>query len=374
MKKIIFVILGIFWVFFSLHISYGYDIDEFSTAVYSWSNWYIKNNTFNKQNLVKNFCDNINKYDKNNNAYNSKDSLFLSILCTKLWIQTSYKSNAIIQLKEDHLKNYKNLVESAKNDKSLWIYRKCNINWWYIADSSSLNNVDFSCVSSSAFNELANDYLNIATYIVYWWFKWNDWMKRFEKDFFLWAVCEDSYLNWNDDNKKRCKHTKTKKYFKDLVEWLNNWIKNLYFLKVTPSDIYDVISWKNWIGHLLNVKDKLYNELYFYSIFSEYYASMIELEHTILSVKSDNSNWYKQVQFVYQKEVQQARKNILLARYSIKRSFAVLKDVYWTLPLHIWYMALKEDILKLMESLAKIYTPIDQLRTKLKNVQDKDKK
>jgi len=41
------------------------------------------------------------------------------------------------------------------------------------------------------------------------------------------------------------------------------------------------------------------------------------------------------VQFVYQKEVQQARKNILLARYSIKRSFAVLKDVYWTLPLHI---------------------------------------
>jgi len=37
-------------------------------------------------------------------------------------------------------------------------------------------------------------------------------------------------------------------------------------------------------------------------------------------------------------------------------------------------MALKEDILKLMKSLAKIYTPIDQLRTKLKNVQDKDKK
>jgi len=37
-------------------------------------------------------------------------------------------------------------------------------------------------------------------------------------------------------------------------------------------------------------------------------------------------------------------------------------------------MALKEDISELMKSLAKIYTPIDQLRTKLKNVQDKDKK
>ena len=375
MKKIISVFWGVFWVFFFLHMSYGYDIDGFSNALYNWVNNYKKNDTFTKINLIKNFCDNVNKYD-DNNWYNSEDSLFLSILCTNLWIQTNYKSNSTIQLKEGHLKDYKNLVENAKNDKSIWIYAKCKINWWYLTDSSSLNNVDFSCVSSSVFNELANDYLNIATYIAYWWFAWDDWMKRFEKDFFLWneTGCVNSYLNSDDDNKKWCKHPKTKKYFKDLVEWLNNWIKNLYFLKVTPSDIYDVISWKNWIGHLLNVKDEIYNELYFYSMFLKYYASMIELEHTILSIKADNSNWYKQAKFFSQKEIQQAKRNILLARYSIKRSFSVLKDVYWTLPLHIWYMALQEDILKLMKSLAKIYTPIDQLRTKLKNVQDNDKK
>ena len=367
MKRIIFIILSIFWIFFFLHTSYWYDIDGFSTSLYSGT----KNN-LNKYNLVKTFCNNVNKYD--NGEFNSKDSLFLTILCTKTWIETDYSSNTDISLKENPLKDYEKLFENAKEDKNKWIYAKCKINWWYTTDPESLNNINFSCVSSSAFNELVNDYLNIATYVAYWWFGTKTWLKKFEWDFFTWIICEDSYLYSDDDNKKWCIHTKTYKYFDDLVSWLNNWIKNLYFLDVSPDDVYNKISWEKWSNHLLNVKDKIYNELYFYSIFLKYYASMIELEYTSLSIKSDNLNWIKQVQLVNQEEVQQAKKNIILARYTIKRSFAVLKDVYWTLPLHIWYMALKEDISELMKSLAKIYTPIDQLRTKLKNVQDKDKK
>jgi len=350
MKKLFLIILFVLFI----NQSYSYNVSAFSNVLYSWT----KNN-LSKYNIVKTFCDNVNNF--NDWEFNSKESLFLNILCLKIWIDTEYQ-----------FKDEENL-KFTENKKKL-IYEQCKITWWYTTDSSSLNNINFSCVSSNIFNELANDYINIATYFAYWWFKQDEWLKKFEQDFYLWeGICDDSYLKSDDDNKDYCIHKKTYKYFKELILWLNNWIKDLYFIDVNADNIYDKMSWKQ-SKNLLNIKDKLYNELYFYSLFLEYYISILKTKPNEISLKSDNYMWIKQVQQINQEEIKQWKKNILIACYTIKKSFSVLKDIYWVLPLHIWYMALKEDIVELMKAWSRIYTPIDQLRTKLKNVQDKDKK
>lgn len=356
MKKVLIIIFLVITTF--CWVSYANDsIDTFSNKLYTETR-----EGLDKYKLVQSFCDNTVFYNKD--KFDAKESLFLNILCKHLWINTKYryKSKTDLSLKEKNFKNIKSIFE------------KCKKNSWYITDEKSLNDIKFACVGSSIFNKLANDYLNIATYFAYWGFKWEDGFKKFEKDFFVWTDCDTSYLISDDDDKKRCQHPKTYKYIKELVSWLNDWLEQLYFIDVNPDNVYDKISWTDWSNHFLNVKDKLYNDLYFYTLFLEYYASMIELDPNSLSLKTDNMNWIENIKLLNIQEVNQARRDETLARYSVKRSFTVLKNIYRTFPLHIWYTALKEDISNFMKSLARVYTPIDQLRTKLENVQDKDKK
>ncbi len=386
MKKIFFLILSIFYIFST---SFSNNVDLLTERLY----WIFsdKNNenfkTLNKHNIVKSFCDNVSINSIYDWWFSVNKSLFLKILCNNTWINTNYSTSYDFLLKKDSLDVYKSLSDNSKKNSNNWIFGKCKVDVWYITSTDSLNNVNFVCVADSIFNELANDYLNIATYFAYWGFKNDKWLKQFESDFFLWDICNNSYLMSDNDNEKYCKHKEAYTYFKNLISWLNNWIKNLYFIDVSPENIYTKIkkteikdaNWNNIKStqstkYFLTIKDMLYTELYFYSIFLEFYASTIELESSWLQLKTDSFESVKNMERISQEEANRARESVNLAKFSVSKSFTVLKDVYWTLPLHIGYMAIKEDIKKLMSALATIYTPIDQLRYKLKNVQDKDKK
>lgn len=370
-RKILISIFVAFLPFFGFSTNYSKFQDDLYTK-------YTKAEKMNKYVLVKNFCEEIVKQDRFDWKFEPKKSLFLQVLCEKTWINDWWKFESKIKLKEKWVKFYEKLKEDSAKGSRLWIrswiFGKCRIQNWVNTDDESLNNVDFACVTSDIFDKLANDFINIATYFAYWGFDTPENMVLFEKDFYIWKICPKSYIYDEGSNSDTCKHSKTYKYYKNLVSGLNGGLKGLSLIETDKSKIYKDFSpekeTKQATMYLMTAKDYVYNELYFYSIFIWYYTAMIETNTWKFQLKATD---IRKSNKDTQSESINAKDNITLARNSVKKSFTVIKDIYRTFPIHLWYMALYEDIGKLRESFAKLYTPLDQFRYKLKNVQDEDK-
>lgn len=346
---------------------------EFQNSLYSK---YENAKKTDKYTLVKNFCDEIVKKEKFEWKFETKKSLFLQVLCDSTWIWESWDFDSKIQLKWKWVKFYTKLVPDSrkKHWAGSWIFSQCEIKDWINTDRDSMNNVDFACVAWDIFRKLANDYVNVATYFAYGWFKWKDNMKKFEKDFYLWKRCPQSYIHDESSDEEFCKHPKTYKYYRNLVAWLNAWLKKMDLIQTDAWKIYDDFepekTWSQAAMYMMSTKDYIYNELYFYSIFVWYYSTMIDSNTWKFQLKSANR---KDLDKNTKSESIMARNDLMVARSSVKKSFTVIKDIYRTFPIHLGYRALYEDIGKLRKSFAKLYTPLDQFRYKLKNVQDEDK-
>lgn len=339
--------------------------------------WYNFDNNKNitKKEIVANFCKESVNIDKTTFIDSSK-SVFLKILCDSTKIYDDKENFYSIDESKLKTEYYDNLVDNVeKNKLTKWILSECSLAYWIPINDSSLNNVDFTCVAKDIFDNLADDYINLATYIAYGW--WNEDIKKFEKDFFIWKYCSISYLNSSNDNNKWCKHPETYKYVSSINSSLKNVLKNLNLFKNINSikDIYNLLGNKTDKAnneYFLSIKNHLYNELYFYSVFLTYYSLHISGNSSSTSLKMAWNNITK-FKVNNMKEYIEAQKNITIARLSVKKSLNIISNIYWSYPIHVWFLAITEDFKKLRDSLVKIYTPLDQLRYKLKNVQDLDK-
>jgi len=344
----------------------------------------------NRKTIVKNFCNKMSSYeilDSNLTWINAKNSVFLKILCNTTWIYKDNKFKEKLEIPDKEKKYYKKLKEDAQKDSliSFWLFWKCKNKDDILIDKPWLNNVNFVCVANDIWHKLANDEINLWSYIVYWWFTDEDWITKWGKDFFSGAkatnwkiICFDWYLTQDSDNDE-CKHPETYRMLKSTQWDLKQIVKTLNFFKDIESvkKIEEILLWKKCKGKeckfpLMILRDSIYNELYFYVYFLSYYWEKIKNNTSDLQWKKVWNN-IKYVNMNTAKELMQAKKSITVARLSIKKSFDILKNIYWTYPIHVWFLAIIEDFKKLRDSLAPIYTPIDQLRYKLQNVQDKSK-
>ena len=337
------------------------------------TNSMLNNKVLNREEVVKNFCYKMSSYKRvlnNLDFINAKNSVFLRILCNETWIYTSKQFAKNVKIRKNVKKYYKNLKKDAQKNSfiNFWLFWKCKNTDGIVVNPGWLNNVNFVCVANDIWNKLAEDEINLWTYIAYWWFR-----KSWEKSFFLgdkW-ICPNWYLNnWSQDS--TCTHPDTYKILKSTQWSLKSILSNLnLFPKLNWIDDIWKIIWWTW-NLFLNLRDSVYNELYFYTYFLAYYWKMIQNHTSNLQLKKVGTT-IKTVDLSTAKEFKQAQKSILIARLSLKKSFEILKNIYWTYPVHVWLLAIIEDFKALRQDLARIYTPLDQLRYKLENVQDLSK-
>lgn len=157
------------------------------------------------------------------------------------------------------------------------------------------------------------------------------------------------------------------------VKWsLKQLLKSFQLLDLNSEDIYKkLLEWENKFVSLVN---RMYLEYYFYNLFVNYYTVLLQANNYSSQVKVVWTNSKILSKWSNNEEIQQANMDTLVFWYAIKRSLNYMKNIYWTFPIHVWFLAIIEDFKELRKHLAWIYTPIDQLRYKLENAQDEDKK
>lgn len=122
------------------------------------------------------------------------------------------------------------------------------------------------------------------------------------------------------------------------------------------------------------IVDIIYNEFFFYQLMS---TMLLAHQHLIREDKNNiplslhqpginNVNFYINQ---YRWKIQDQHQTLL---NTINESFKELNHLQSRFPVHIGLMLYQEDLLKMRNSLAKIYLPLHQLHYKLENVQSKE--
>jgi len=376
-------------------ISFSYDICAWDTCLgnelykgisvaLTGENTNVK--TITKKDIVKNYCTVIYSFWEKYYKYQSKgaswndgmgpnimwyktnDSIFLAALCASVWIdKVGDLQIEWANIKKDFFEYYQNLQKFSKAKSGECIKTK-----WILVDDQSLNNVDYSCVSKKAFDAVASDMINIATYVSYWAYEDEQTRKKWEKDFFTGedSPCKDSYIASENKDEWYCYHPETLKQIESQNQKLITMIKNLNTIELpNPDSVYSIF-WTWWI--LLSVKKRAYTELYYYGLFSTYYATALKIFNTTLANKESTSDAQKIINLNWQGEILNTNKNFSVARLSLYKSFDIVKNIYSLYPVHLAYLMITEDLIRLRKSLARLYTPLDQLRYKLEQAQDED--
>lgn len=109
----------------------------------------------------------------------------------------------------------------------------------------------------------------------------------------------------------------------------------------------------------------LYNELLFYKLFSTFVMNQLYYPDyqafRIYSYETEKAD----------QEIARLRQEISLSEEATMFMEKTLQNMQTAFPMHIWLLAYYEDVIAFRKALIRIYTPIDQLYYKLRNVQQK---
>ena len=215
-----------------------------------------------------------------------------------------------------------------------------------------------------------------------YWYSKKENINQWQLSFFWKTICKDwKYLNSKNINKPSlCIHPLTLKYVKKVSRQFKSLIKNLQIIKIENLDINSFLKdlWYNTeklkeVPTLQLLLDQIYNELYFFNLFLTYYSSFLENKTNKAELIKVWTNIPNIIDYNTNIQTTEANTYKNLSQVVILKSIYIIKNIYRTFPLHVWFLAIMEDIDAFRHALAKIYTPIDQLRYKLENVQDLDK-
>ena len=345
-----------------------------------WLKWEWENaEAITKKDIVENFCKTMYQFpnlpDKSKTSFKTNESIFLKVLCSSIWVD---KWSPKFELNENNLKLYNNMIEKAKWKKATW---KCINDDWVNTNKESLNNFDFVCFSKSIFNDIWSDFSDMWTFVAFGGYGSDEEKrKKWEKDFFAGkdTWCEDSFLKSNDEEKHYCQHPKTLKYMEEVNQNVSKLIPKMKLIDTKPEEVYDKLSVNKWEDNpwkvMLNIKDKMYQELYYYKLFLSYYSSVIKQYNTTIWLKKMTNNVEDLKPLWWNSEVIEAKQASIVAKKTTAKSLDTIKNIYRTYPIHLWFLSIMEDFDKFRKSLASIYTPFDQLRYKMEQAQDEDKK
>gem|GEM_PF-309312 len=188
-------------------------------------------------------------------------------------------------------------------------------------------------------------------------------------------------------------YPKTYNKMKDYIKGARKLLKSTYLIntkKTTQEDSISTLSSSNlclWRSIFTSGKDEstqckkpqdyddqisiiniLYNELFFYTLFSGFYEQYL----TDITTPSNNDS---QETAEIKKLLSQShitQDNITILIQSTNLTIKELLKIQSSFPIHIGFLLYQEDLYRLRKNISNIYLPFHQLHYKLENVQSKD--
>ncbi len=342
-------------------------------------------------NIFNNLCDSIIEKDSvtiipEGMTYNPKQSVFVTIFCNSIKAETKDKTAKISEekLPINKILKRKNIRDMGIicSQKQLSTNPNDNIGDTYCENRSFDNNLDYPFIFQKIITQVQNDRVNLSLARIYGTID----SKLTEKEL------ANEYIKNHFNTIGLIPEAKN---YPDTHKRLTNYIKNgktiqkeTYFIKY--SNITD--DTKSSIGgniadffsinsasktppnyHKINT-DILYNELFFYTLFTSVYTEYLNrfweknTGNIPISRKQRNiSEWEATI-------LQRWRIDIYTEsiKNAIRESIRQLWNLESSYPIHIWFLMYQEDLLTMRDNLAKIYLPLHQLHYKLENVQSKN--
>lgn len=359
---------------------------------FSWLKQSLDSATTRKQ-LVQNFCkevlqtDSLEFLNDLSKSYSPASSVFLYILCRNAGVDRKqfdpiFQKAEKSSLADDFVKNRKFPSKKDPNAKSeLDTFDPCTS----LGDMQQCN---FSEILPKTFDLLINEYANIKQVTFYGYINdkesIEDQIKRFSKDYFedgslsSCAANNAPYLskNINTDSKTdQCSHPKTYVYVKQSIENSKNLINSRNLQILNPQPVLKIfganrtlqsIAFEAGMG-MEPFQNIVYNELMWYNLFLSSYR------YALLSNLQLQNNLFGSVEKIknsQQEEIDALSKAVSNSQRAVPLMMRMMKNIAYTFPIHIGMLAYYEDLIAFRNTLARIYTPIDQLYYKLRNVQD----
>lgn len=318
-------------------------------------------------------------------TYSAKDSVFVTIMCNSILAK---QDNKQAQDKDFPL----NTLLKQHNIRGLWLACLTTENTAQTSDPNCENwarnnSTDFSFIFYNLSSQIFNDVLNFMTARVYGAIHIDADKKDLANAYIV------NYFNTVAFLPESKSYPQT---YKKLSEYITLW-KNmqqstlLFDVKnIGNAEFSDTSERKNFLMYnsqvptngdtntktLANYEESsiniLYNELFFYTLFSQIYSTQLERfwrDSASLPTAFKNRNDIKWAISIQRSRIQNQDEKLL---WSLSQSIRQINTTVSTFPVHIWLLMYQEDLLTLRNNLAKIYLPIHQLHYKLENVQSKD--
>lgn len=382
-----------FWLTIGVMIfwwSRGYGFDTDTKLYVSSIDPQVKNNIYNDLSKV---CENIiNKWPIPlwGITYNPQESIFINVVCNSL-LSPDKDKNATYQWWETWL------------DLTQWEFLKRK-NFWQtnLLCSPTMNALennlwDTECIPRSTtakmdypflwyqlISSIENEWTNLMLSRIY---GATDITKDKNEDLANIYIATHFDTIWKIIEQKNYPQTmKTLiSYIKNArnIQKSNNFFDytKLQSIKDKQSSLPNLVAFFTNTGTVwstINI-DILYNELFFYQLFSDIYNQWLQywrstntkdqIPEALIFSPNLSENDIQQIRLIQQNRTQYFIGNITTA---IHESIRQMQNLEYSYPLHIWLLMYQEDSIKFRDNLTKIYLPLHQLHYKLENVQSKN--
>lgn len=339
------------------------------------------------KNLVSKFCstmtnplNNLNAIPNTDLMYNAKKSMFMYTLCSNTDLDLSKKFLATEWFSTQKTRSYIRITED-KDGKPENILTK------------SLPNLysDTEDYIQQLFDSLIGSYVTIYQAGIYGYAPDSnktdeDLINEFSSKYFPYGLDKSTPYIQICGNDKAYNYNKTCKKFKGYLASARNSLNSsqnmLYtelihqiYLGKQQSSIcsnknknYDMIACGLYtdLGNFINL---VYNELFFYTAFAEYYKFALSIQPNFKNNENANRTQKTAAQ---QERIDKITANMQYSKDAIKLTTRMLKELQITFPLHIWFLMYAEGINTFAAEFTKLLTPIYTLSDIFKNVQIKD--
>lgn len=374
---------------FAQRISMNEYIIEVTKNIDKTWEW-IKQEDKQAYNIFSNLCDSILTKDNITtpewNIYSPKESIFVAIICNS---SKGEKKDKTAKISEEILPI--NKILKRKNIRDMGIIcsqsqigsldGSASIGDTDCEDRSFNNNLDYPFIFQKTITQVQNDRVNLSLARIYGTIDSTLTEKELaneyiENHFNTIGVLPEA-KNYPDTYKRLTEYIKNGKtiqketYFidykkvKDNESSINGNIADFFFINSeskTPPNY-----------HKINT-DILYNELFFYTLFTSVYTEYLNRFWDSNKENIPISWWQKNITIWEAIILQRWRIQIQIEniKNAVSESIRQLWNLESSYPIHIGFLMYQEDLLNMRDNLAKIYLPLHQLHYKLENVQSKN--
>lgn len=367
-------------------------------------------------------------WDTRGYRYDPRQSLFMFGMC----VLVDEVSNGREIVKEQYrYRNYKEVFEQVKytnwpqqdineywkTEKPLpdlladlrWIpiqplldgqtaYTPCN-------PATSMQNCRFSRFAPTIFSNIMNEYSNIKLATIYGFryplIEWEDALTLAIDDFNAsyfgdlldpQTPCNEQWVGYISEwplvgDRAHCLHPMTYKELEETIKSAASIMEKLKFLDAEvlfsvednaacdyenpKASLLRCSAGNRWDISVDSDRQSFYNlylnEIMWYNLFLDYYMNLIQ-ENNAYSPLTFGALSYTYQQ--NEKEVKTIAYEKSLSQQAAFQTMRMLSNLYTTYPVYIALRAYREDLLQYRKNIAKVFTPMDQLYFKLRNVQE----